>query len=249
MLFAAGRFCRCKQIMSSPSPCTDKVMLAAVATLTIAGVSAGYYLLSDKKTSPSEFPWLERLLAKFSIPPPDAREDPSFSIMNDHNKTLLHPFLSVDVNLLVQRVIDVGRIAPSTRSKPVLMAVTGMGRGKTRMIVEIHRELVHSYPSVLSIPITFNHYWDQVCKISEDPNVVYTFAIIARLISMHFHVKLDRVYEAICEALTGVGRVTLETRYEAILRECVRLIVLKCRQERAIDLLVISVDESLKVCT
>ena len=66
-------------------------------------------------------------------------ETESFLIINKPSETMLHPIFDVDIDTYVSNVLSSPADA-DTRLKPMFAVVTGMGRGKTRMLVEMQRK-------------------------------------------------------------------------------------------------------------
>ena len=83
-------------------------------------------------------------------------ETEAFLIISECNVTMLHPMFDVDIDLNVSTVLSSNRNA-GARLKPLFAVVTGMGRGKTRMLVEMQRKF-NEKPNVFCLALTFNRY-------------------------------------------------------------------------------------------
>ena len=83
-------------------------------------------------------------------------ETEAFLIISECNDTMLHPMFDVDIDLNVSTVLSSNRNA-GARLKPLFAVVTGMGRGKTRMLVEMQRKF-NEKPNVFCLALTFNRY-------------------------------------------------------------------------------------------
>jgi len=121
------------------------------------------------------------------------------------------------------------------------------------MLVEIQRKL-NEKPNVFCLAITFNSYWSKILKLSDgikslDPiEFQYALNIVARIISMNYHISLYDTAELLFNSL-GKFKFHYSTSSNLI-HECVKYII---RQYRArgeeIDHFVLLVDESLVIQT
>ena len=78
--------------------------------------------------------------------------------------------------------------------------MSGVGRGKTRYLVELQKELRNT-ATVLCVAITFNGPWTSVPLTtdgkhlsSEQVNMKYAINIVSRIISMHYHIPYHMAY-------------------------------------------------------
>ena len=83
-------------------------------------------------------------------------ETEAFLIINKPSETMLHPIFDVDIDTYVSKVLSSTTDA-DTRLKPLFAVVTGMGRGKTRMLVEMQRKF-NEKSNVFCLALTFNRY-------------------------------------------------------------------------------------------
>ena len=79
-----------------------------------------------------------------------------YNIINGYRSTMLHPYIDVDIDHYVSNVLSSEPEADS-RLKQLFAVVTGMGRGKTRMLVEMQRKL-NEKPNVFCLAVTFNRF-------------------------------------------------------------------------------------------
>ena len=98
------------------------------------------------------------------------KSDKKFMIMNNPSKTLGHPMIGMDIKGLVSNILSCN--IQDARDNPLFAIVTGVGRGKTRTLVELNKEL-NNIDYVLSIPITFNHNWEAISKPSKSVLINY----------------------------------------------------------------------------
>ena len=178
--------------------------------------------------------------------------DAKYLIIDNVPVTMSHPLIDIDIVAVAKKILD-GSTTPGTRSKEFFALVTGMGRGKTRFLVELDLEL-KKHPNVCSVAITFNHFWDSPPGIvSRSPGQetdyhtlkrVYAVAIVSRIVSIHYHMPFD-------DALLLIERLARENLHlhaKDLIRECVRFIVAQMRRDgRPIDRFVLLVDESMKI--
>ena len=83
-------------------------------------------------------------------------ETGDFLIINKPSETMRHEIFDVDIDAYVSEVLSSTKDA-DTRLKPLFAVVTGMGRGKTRMLVEMQREF-NKNPKVFCLALTFNRH-------------------------------------------------------------------------------------------
>ena len=84
------------------------------------------------------------------------KETEDYLLINSPSTTLQHPYLDGDIDKYVSKVLSSDAVADS-RLKPLFAVVTGMGRGKTRMLVEMKRKL-NEKPNVFCLALTFNGF-------------------------------------------------------------------------------------------
>eukprot|EP01042_Synura_sphagnicola_P000169 gene169-170_t len=206
------------------------------------------------------------------LDPYDGEEHPDFMIISDCPYTLGHPALGMRVDRFAKMILsgNVSRTlgSVSKREQPLYAVVTGMGRGKTRFLVELQREL-NSNPldvtdldsAVFCVAITFNNQWDYIYypyrfsrgegdPASEAMEMVYAVNIVARLLSMVFHIN----YNIACDIMAPVFTMDVSisdragfSQPMALIQECVKYIVSRCppKGTRKINHFVLLVDESV----
>eukprot|EP01042_Synura_sphagnicola_P002266 gene2266-2708_t len=152
------------------------------------------------------------------------------------------------------------------REQPLYAVVTGMGRGKTRFLVELQRELnsnpldvPHLDSAVFCVAITFNNLWDYIyypyrfskgSATSEAMEMVYAVNIVARLLSMVFHINYNIAYDIVAPAFSMNVRISDRAGVSqpmALIQECVKYIVSRCppKGTRKTNHFVLLVDESV----
>lgn len=171
--------------------------------------------------------------------------DTNFLIINDPDVTMGHPLLGIDIEAEVRRIRTL-RLLPSSRMKAMFAVVTGVGRGKTRLLVELDLEL-KKHPNVCSIAITFNHNWiSRASSFITNPERRYAAAIISRIISIHYRVPFfpaNEIAEELVTACPGASP-------EELIQGCIRYIIKQLRQDSPnVDHFVLLVDESLMIET
>jgi hypothetical protein len=79
-----------------------------------------------------------------------------FLIISETNETMRHPIFDVEIEAYVSKVLSSNPKA-GARMKPLFAVVTGMGRGKTRMLVEMQKQF-NAQPNVFCLALTFNRH-------------------------------------------------------------------------------------------
>jgi hypothetical protein len=79
-----------------------------------------------------------------------------FLIISETNETMRHPIFDVNISSYVLEVLSSNPKA-GARLKPLFAVVTGMGRGKTRMLVEMQKQF-NAQPNVFCLALTFNRH-------------------------------------------------------------------------------------------
>ena len=191
-------------------------------------------------------------------------------IISECSYTLSHPALGMEVDS-VAKMIRSGNVSRTLggaykREQPLYAVVTGMGRGKTRFLVELQREL-NSNPldvtpldsAVFCVAITFNNLWDYIyypyhfskrSATSEMMEMVYAVNIVARLLSMVFDINYNIACDIIAHAFSMNARISDRAGFSqpmALIQECVKYIVSRCppKGTQKINHFVLLVDESV----
>ena len=124
------------------------------------------------------------------------------------------------------------------RDIPLYANVSGVGRGKTRYLVELQKELRNT-ASVLCVAITFNSYWTDIKRpfntdrysSREQLDMEYAVNIVSRIISMHYHIPFGSSYEMLMTH--GVLSIDEDSSYnkpKLLVMKCVEFIVNQCRE-------------------
>jgi hypothetical protein len=174
--------------------------------------------------------------------------DNEYLIINTPNETLRHPAFDVKIESYVSKVLSSRPIA-DPRYKPLFAVVTGMGRGKTRMLIELQKQF-NSKPNVFCLAITFNSNWGEVLvdtrKKKSSIKFLYVLNVIARIISMNYHITLSDAEALICPTLKKFSSKPANLR--TMIHDCVKYIIGQCRANgNNIDQFILLVDESLKI--
>ena len=88
-------------------------------------------------------------------------ESEDFLIISEFNETMRHVMFDVNITEYVSKVLTSNQDA-GARLKPLFAVVTGMGRGKTRMLVEMQKEF-NKNPKVFCLALTFNRHVFSKC--------------------------------------------------------------------------------------
>jgi hypothetical protein len=179
-------------------------------------------------------------------------ENKDYLIINAINNTMLHPYISSDekINTYMTEVLSSGREA-SSRLKPLFAVVTGMGRGKTRMFVELQKQF-NSKPNVFCLAITFNNYWKDILIAPTAPEYIgsigfqYVFNVIARIISMNYHITLAAAEDLLLHAFEKFD--INSGKISTMIHDCVKYIIGQYRANgKNIDEFVLLVDETVSI--
>ena len=179
-------------------------------------------------------------------------ETEAFLIMSEVSETMLHPMFDVGIEKYVTAVVN-SKANAGARFKPLFAVVTGVGRGKTRMLVELQRKL-NARPDVFALAVTFNSEWTQVLKLPvdatdfEDPlELQYAVNVVARIISMNYSIPFPKAARLLKLALKNIDTEFADDPSDLI-HECVRYIVRQYRASgREINQFVLLVDESVAI--
>ena len=96
-----------------------------------------------------------------------AEEVEEFLIIDEPKETLKHDIIDADIVGHMQKIMSNGKLCPSPKLKNMFAIVTGMGRGKTRTLVEIMRVINKGNSSNLCVAITFNHNWSKIIGLDK----------------------------------------------------------------------------------
>jgi len=118
-----------------------------------------------------------------------------------------------------------------SRVIPLHAVVTGVGRGKTRYLVELQEEL-NQRPKVLCVAITFNNMWEQIFfpptlgnnPTPEDISMIYAVNIVARIFSMQFRLEVTDAYKLIQNVFLVNPGENLKSPI-SLIQDCVRYVV------------------------
>ena len=160
-----------------------------------------------------------------------------FTIMSSPKRTSKHPALGLNIEE-ASVIIKSRDINLESRDIPLYAIVSGVGRGKTRYLVELQKELRNT-ASVLCVAITFNHYWTDIKRpfnterysSREQLDMEYAVNIVSRIISMHYHIPFDNAYEML--RTHGVLSIDEDSSYnkpKLLIMKCVEFIVNQCRE-------------------
>jgi hypothetical protein len=169
------------------------------------------------------------------------KEENEFLIINAPDETLRHPILDLDINSYVSEVL-------SSRSNPLFAVATGVGRGKTRMLVEMQRKF-NENPNVFCLALTFKGDWLNILSLPNAPKLLvpeqfqYGVNIVARMISMNYRVSLREAELLLHPILEKIDSNSVYS--SCLIHEFVKYIVRQYRAEgKVIDQFVLLLDES-----
>lgn len=194
--------------------------------------------------------WIEKFQSRLGsqqcYDPSIAIVAPKFLIINQPSITLEHPLIELDIKAITKRILK-SSVVPDARTKEMFAIVTGMGRGKTRCLLEIDRALRQSNRGVISVAITFNGFTSNIPKPFPSLRDNYVLAIISRIISNTYQISYDdavRLSSNVMKPQVNDENFQ-DDDHKTIIRSLIRYIVLEQRKFRQICRFVLLVDEVL----
>lgn len=208
--------------------------------------------------------WIDKFHCHLeSLNPALVMDNPGYMKVNDPLITMDHPFIELDIKSMTETILS-STVQPCTRLKEMFAIVTGMGRGKTRCLLEIERALRQCNRSVISVAITFDGFTADIPKPFLEVRDNYVLSIISRIISSYYEIPfkgeaLELAENAMLDMLRGKNMniikpmeklLMYEPKYrihhfdhEIIIRSLIRYIVLEQRKLRPVERFVLLVDE------
>jgi hypothetical protein len=158
-----------------------------------------------------------------------------------------HPVIDVDIESYVSKVLSSQSVADG-RLKPLFAIVTGMGRGKTRTLVELKKRL-NVVPHVLCLAITFNNLILRPDAPSSFFTLSFQYAvnIIARIISVNYQIPYDLKF--VSKLLAAISKLHPDSYSESdLIRELVKYMINQYTSSgKIITQFVLLVDESVRI--
>jgi hypothetical protein len=183
-------------------------------------------------------------------------ETDDFLITGDRGMTLMHDVFDVDIAGHVDK-ISKSRPTAGSRSKDLFAIVTGTGRGKTRTLIEIKKE-INKKPTSFSLAITFNHLWANIIaeegmwnnKLRLPSRFIYAVNIVARIISMNYRISYGDTKKLLYTSVSSLSsNDTTDDDASSFINECVQFIVeqYRVKYNHPIQEFVLLVDESVSI--
>ena len=160
-----------------------------------------------------------------------------FTIMSSPKRTSKHPALGLNIEE-ASVIIKSRDINLESRDIPLHAIVSGVGRGKTRYLVELQKELRNT-ASVLCVAITFNSYWTDIKRpfntdrysSREQLGMEYAVNIVSRIISMHYHISFGSSYKMLrTHGVLSIDEGPICKKPKLMIMKCVEFIVNQCRE-------------------
>ena len=124
-------------------------------------------------------------------------------------------------------MLKAGDINLESRDIPLHAIVSGVGRGKTRYLVELQKELRNT-ASVLCVAITFNSDWTAIQRplttlgtypSRDQLKMEYAINIVSRIISMHYHIPFDDAFDMlISHGVLSIDKVSSNKRPKLLIK-------------------------------
>lgn len=194
----------------------------------------------------SEEDWIEKIFKPtFPNSPRNEIWNEAYTIINKPEVTMRHPLIDLDAKIIGDEILSL-KDEPDYRLKCMYAIVTGIGRGKTRLLVELDKYF-KSKENIISTAITFNHNSGYISRSLGQPDLNYGLSIVARILSTHYRMPFPEV-ELILSRLLSPLKDLSQLDTQVIIRSCIRYIVRQRReQSNGVDRFILLVDESRKV--
>eukprot|EP01042_Synura_sphagnicola_P036864 gene36864-biopygen31600 len=181
---------------------------------------------------------------------PSDVESADYTILNSPELTGKHPALGLNTketcDCIQSRESFTSPHSYDPNDIPVYAIVSGAGRGKTRYLYELQKEL-QKIPTILCVAITFSQQWAQIKRplehyegiyfMREQREMEYAINIVSRIISMHYHIPFDMAYDLlIAHGVLSIDKkscYTPATCYwdsQSLIMKCVEFIVNQRRE-------------------
>jgi hypothetical protein len=177
-------------------------------------------------------------------------ESEVFSIISEYDLTMKHPIIDTNIDEYASKVNNSGFKA-GFRTKPLFAIVTGVGRGKTRTLIELQKRL-NEFPDTFCIAITFNKIWGEILRPDVSKHIAswtltYVVNIITRIMSVNYHIAYDeRFFRELYAAISKLDPATYSV--SDLISELIKYIVNQYITEgKPIRKFVLLVDESVVI--
>eukprot|EP01035_Chromulina_nebulosa_P035262 gene35262-47390_t len=160
-----------------------------------------------------------------------------------------HPLIDLDINFLTERTLEVAKMIPDYRFKPLLAIVRGVGGGKSRCIEELKLSL-NKKEDVLALAITFNHKtpFNLLYEIWDTENVLLFSALsyISRIASSFYDEEFTDILKRMRQTFSKtIKPYENDVNGEDLIRSFIKF-VLNTPKAQSIKTLVVLVDEVIK---
>ena len=173
-----------------------------------------------------------------------------YLIIDEPHKTLKHDIINADIDGHVGQIKASAQVKPDPRDKKLFAIVTGVGRGKTRTLIEIMKKVNNDYKKTVCLAITFNHHFavgGDWKHLGLKFRTIYAINVVARIISMSYQLPFVEVEDLLFQGFNSLEKPNKSTPTDLI-QSCIRFIVQQYRaNHHIIDHFVLLVDESVVI--
>ena len=169
------------------------------------------------------------------------------SIIDSPSRTLKQPYLNPSLVTHWADVIATDESRIGDRTTPLYATLAGKGKGKTRFVVELEKELNQS-DDVFALAITFNNKWTTITRFDkEDDDMSMTVEVVLRMLTMAYGIeKFDPLRDLFTDLLSRVLSHDRNVDSAQLLRTCVECIVEDVRRSKpGCNRFVLLVDEPM----
>lgn len=180
-----------------------------------------------------------------SQPNVNHHDNRTLSIIDRPEFTLKHQYIGQSLVDSWANEIATAENIPGPKTNPLYVTLAGMGKGKTRLIVEIEKAL-NQCENVFAVAITFSI--GNITKFDKnDDELSIAVEAVLRMLTMTYSIDdFDRLRKDFTKALITLQR-HQNVRYDKLLQECVTFIVEDVRRSRPCKKFVLLIDEPEKV--
>lgn len=165
----------------------------------------------------------------------------TLTIIDNPDFTLKHPYIG---SALIDQWTDAIATAenpPGPKTNPLYVTLAGMGKGKTRLFVELEKAL-NQREGVFAVAITFSSGWIQKFDKSDD-SMSIAVDVVLRMLTMTYSVEgFENFQKEFKEALRDLQS-RQDVTYAELLQECAIFIVEDVQRSRPCKKFVLLLDE------
>eukprot|EP01033_Poteriospumella_lacustris_P006379 gene6379-4584_t len=170
------------------------------------------------------------------------------SIIDSPSRTLRQPYTNPDPSFVTRAADKIisDKVLIGSRSNPLHATLAGKGKGKTRFLVELEKEL-NTRDGVFALAITFNNKWTTIARFNKNDDMSMAVEVVLRMLTMAYGVeKFGPLRDLFTDLLSCVLSHDRQVDAAQLLRTCVECIVEDVRRSKpGCNRLVLLVDEPM----